>query len=163
MIKFAVLTISDRSSKGIRLDLSGPALVSEIIKLGWEVLNSAVVPDDCDTIKATLEGWCDQEDTNVILTTGGTGFSSRDNTPEATSDVIERSAPGIAEAMRSAGIVITPHAMLSRAIAGIRDRTLIINLPGSPKAAVENFLVVAPVLQHAVDLLVDDPAAENGH
>ncbi|MCJ7623994.1 MAG: MogA/MoaB family molybdenum cofactor biosynthesis protein [Anaerolineaceae bacterium] len=163
MINFAVLTISDRSSCGIRTDLSGPALISEINKSGWKVINSAIVPDDYVTIKTTLEDWCNQENTNVILTTGGTGFSRRDNTPEATAAVIERCAPGIAEAMRSASLAITPHAMLSRAIAGIRERTLIINLPGSPKAAIENFLIVAPVLQHAVDLLLDDPAAEEGH
>jgi molybdenum cofactor synthesis domain-containing protein len=163
MINFGVLTISDRSSMGIRPDLSGPALVTEITKAGWIVLYSAVISDDFNEIKATLKIWCGQDDMNVILTTGGTGFTKRDNTPEATSDVIERPAPGIAEAMRSASLKITPNAILSRAIAGIRDRTLIINLPGSPKAAVENFLVVAPVLQHAVDLILDDPAAEKGH
>jgi molybdenum cofactor synthesis domain-containing protein len=99
----------------------------------------------------------------VILTTGGTGFSPRDITPEATGAVIERQAPGLAEAMRLASMQITPHAMLSRAIAGIRKQTLIVNLPGSPKAAIENLAVILPVLHHAVQLLQEDPASEAGH
>jgi molybdenum cofactor synthesis domain-containing protein len=100
---------------------------------------------------------------DVILTTGGTGFSPRDVTPEATQAVIERQTPGLAEAMRHASLSVTPHAMLSRATAGIRKRTLIVNLPGSPKGAVENLQVVLPVLPHAVQLLVEDPQAEEGH
>jgi molybdenum cofactor synthesis domain-containing protein len=110
-----------------------------------------------------LIDWADNNEMDVILTTGGTGFSPRDVTPEATRAVIERDAPGLAEAMRAASIKITPHAMLSRIVAGIRKKTLIINLPGSPKGAVENLQVIVPVLPHAVQLLHEDPKSENTH
>ena len=114
-------------------------------------------------IKDRIVRWSDSNQVDIILTTGGTGFSSRDITPEATLDVIEREAPGIAEAMRAESLKITPHAMMSRARAGIRGRTLIINLPGSPRAAVENLNVVLPIIEHAVELLSGDPGAEQGH
>ena len=114
-------------------------------------------------IQETLIDWVDSGEVDVILTTGGTGFSQRDVTPEATLAVIERAAPGISEVMRSASLQVTPHAMLSRAMAGIRGRTLVINLPGSPKGAVENLQFVLPVLPHAVQLLRDGPDAEAGH
>jgi molybdenum cofactor synthesis domain-containing protein len=110
-----------------------------------------------------LTAWADSGTVDVILTTGGTGFSPRDRTPEATAAVIERPAPGLAEAMRLASLNMTPHAMLSRATAGIRGRSLIVNLPGSPKGAVENLKVILPVLAHAVQLLSEDPGAEAGH
>jgi molybdenum cofactor synthesis domain-containing protein len=110
-----------------------------------------------------LVEWADGDELDVILTTGGTGFSPRDVTPEATRAIIEREAPGIAEAMRAASLKITPHAMLTRIVAGIRGRTLIINLPGSPKGAVENLQIVIPVLPHAVQLLHEDPASESTH
>ena len=162
-MKFGILTISDRSAAGEREDLSGPALVKAVEQAGWSVSRKAVVPDEFQEITNTLISWCDQGDCSVILTSGGTGFSPRDITPEATAAVIDRDAPGLAEAMRSGSLKITPHAMLSRAAAGIRGKTLIINLPGSPKGALENFRVVAPVLGHAVQLLEGDPAAESGH
>lgn len=162
-MKVGILTISDRSAAGEREDLSGPALGKAVKQAGWTVSQQAVVADDFQEITDMLTTWCDDGECNVILTSGGTGFSPRDITPEATAAVIDREAPGLAEAMRAASLKITPHAMLSRAAAGMRGTTLIINLPGSPKAALENFRVVAPVLGHAVQLLADDPAAESGH
>lgn len=162
-LQVGILTVSDRSSAGERQDLSGPALAQAVENAGWEVSQQAVVPDEQEPIKDLLITWADQGLCSVILTTGGTGFSARDITPEATRAVIEREAPGLAEAMRMASLEITPHAMLSRALAGIRAQTLIINLPGSPKGALENFRVVAPVLFHAVQLLNDDQEAEKGH
>ncbi|HSA99002.1 MAG TPA: MogA/MoaB family molybdenum cofactor biosynthesis protein, partial [Anaerolineales bacterium] len=130
---------------------------------GWSLVKQALLPDDESAIRAMLTSWADSGELDVILTTGGTGFSPRDVTPEATRAVIEREAPGIAEAMRAASLKITPHAMLSRVVAGIRKRTLIINLPGSPKGAVENLQVVTAVLPHAVQLLHEDPASESTH
>jgi molybdopterin adenylyltransferase len=162
-IKFGILTVSDRSAAGEREDLSGPALVKAVEQAGWTVSRIAVVPDELLEIADTLTAWSDGGECQVILTSGGTGFSPRDITPEATAGVIDREAPGLAEAMRAGSMRITPHAMLSRAAAGIRGKTLIINLPGSPKGALENFRVVAPVLSHAVQLLKGDPAAESGH
>lgn len=162
-LKFGILTVSDRSSAGERKDLSGPALVRVVEETGWKVSQIGLVPDDFQEIGKILTTWVDSGSCSVILTTGGTGFSPRDITPEATQAVIEREAPGLAEAMRAGSLEITPHAMLSRAIAGIRGRTLIINLPGSPKGALENFRIVAPVLVHAVQLLDNDQEAEKGH
>ena len=163
LIRVGILTISDRSAHGKRPDESGPALVKATGNHGWHVVRTEIIPDDLETIKRTLSEWADSGEMNLLLTTGGTGFSPRDVTPEATQAVIERPAPGLAEAMRSASLQITPHAMLSRAIAGIRARTLVVNLPGSPKGAVENLNVIVPVLPHAVQLLDDEPAAEMGH
>lgn len=162
-LTFNILTISDRSAAGEREDLSGPALVRAVEDAGWRVMQTAVVPDEFQQIVDQLTGWADAGECSLILTTGGTGFSPRDITPEATAAVIEREAPGLAESMRAGSLQITPHAMLSRAAAGIRGKTLIINLPGSPKGALENFRIVAPVLPHAVQLLEDDQAAEAGH
>ena len=162
-LRFAVLTVSDRSARGERPDASGPALIAKIKDQGWEVIRQSVLPDDFNILRELLENWSDRDDADVILTTGGTGFAPRDVTPEATRAVIERDAPGLAEAMRTASAAKSPHAMLSRAVAGIRGKVLIINLPGSPKAAVENFQVVIPALEHAVKLLREDPDAENGH
>lgn len=162
-LKFGILTVSDRSAAGERDDLSGPALVEAVKNAGWQVSRKAVVPDEIGSIVDILTEWCDAGDYQVILTSGGTGFSARDITPEATAAVIEREAPGLAEAMRAGSLRITPHAMLSRAAAGIRGKTLIINLPGSPKGALENFRIVTPVLVHAVQLLEGDQAAEAGH
>jgi molybdenum cofactor synthesis domain-containing protein len=122
-----------------------------------------IIPDEFDQIRNLLVSWADSSQLDVILTTGGTGFASRDVTPEATLAVVERPVPGIPEAMREKSMKITPHAMLSRMAAGIRKRTLIINLPGSPKAALENFEVVCPVLEHAIQLLREDPDSEQGH
>jgi len=162
-VRFGILTVSDRSSRGERLDLSGPALRELVIRQGWTVAKMAIVPDDLQVLRETLSTWADCGEVDIILSTGGTGFSPRDITPEATNLVIDRLAPGLAEAMRQASRVVTPHAMLSRAVAGIRGKVLILNLPGSPKAAVENLTVVLPVLVHAVDLLKEDPEAEKHH
>ncbi len=163
MLRFAILTVSDRSARGAREDRSGPALAEAVRARGWEVAHTAILADDLPTLRDTLARWADSDAYDVILTTGGTGFAPRDITPEATLAVVERLAPGLAEAMRAASLQITPHAMLSRAVAGIRGATLIINLPGSPKAALENLEVIAPVLPHAVSLLRGDPEAEKGH
>ena len=162
-IRFAVLTVSDRSSRGERADESGPALIKVIKAQGWQVVHQEILPDDSLLLQETLSAWADRDDADVILTTGGTGFAPRDVTPEATRSVIEREASGLAEAMRAASLSKSPHAMLSRAVAGIRGKVLIINLPGSPKAAVENLQVVLPALEHAVKLLHDAPDAEAGH
>ncbi len=162
-LRFAILTVSDRSARGEREDRSGPALAEAVRARGWHVAHSEILPDDLPTLRDTLARWADSDAYDVILTTGGTGFAPRDVTPEATLAVVERLAPGLAEAMRAASLQITPHAMLSRAVAGIRGATLIVNLPGSPKAALENLDVIVPVLPHAVKLLRNDPEAEKGH
>lgn len=159
----AVLTISDRSFRGEREDVSGPALVDALIKAGFDVKAQAIVPDEFDTIKIKLLEWVDTYGINLIITTGGTGISPRDITPEVTLAIIEKEAPGIAEAMRYESMKLTPHAMLSRSVAGIRKSSLIINLPGSPKAALENLAVILPILPHALALLLQRPHAETHH
>ncbi len=162
-IRFGILTLSDRSSRGERADASGPALMAAIQGEGWSVVKQEVLPDEESAIREILASWTNSRDVDVILTTGGTGFSPRDVTPEATRAVIEREAPGLAEAMRAASRKVTPHAMLSRIVTGIRGKTLIINLPGSPKGAVENLQVILPVIPHAVQLLREDPTSESTH
>jgi molybdopterin adenylyltransferase len=162
-IRFGILTLSDRSSRGERADSSGPALANLIQAEGWSVVRQSLLPDDESAIREILVSWAASGELDVILTTGGTGFSPRDVTPEATRAVIERDAPGLAEAMRAASFKVTPHAMLSRIVTGIRGKTLILNLPGSPKGAVENLQVVLPVLPHAVQLLREDPTSESSH
>lgn len=162
-MRVAILTVSDRGASGEYEDRSGP-LIADIFesRTDWEVGPQKVVPDNFDIIANTLTQWV-AGGANLILTTGGTGFAPRDITPEATRYVIEREAPGIAEALRAESLKVTRHAMLSRAIAGIRARTLIINLPGSPKAVQENLEVLLPVLPHALELLADAPGAESQH
>ena len=162
-MRIAILTVSDRAAGGQRQDLSGPALRAKVEARGWRVSYLAVVPDEQAEIERQLISWADGGEIDAILTTGGTGFSPRDRTPEATLAVVNRLAPGLAEAMRSASLRSTPHAMLSRTVAGIRGSTLIINLPGSPTGAVENLEVILPVLPHAIQLLQGDPKAEGGH
>ncbi|HVF26014.1 MAG TPA: MogA/MoaB family molybdenum cofactor biosynthesis protein [Anaerolineales bacterium] len=162
-LRFGILTISDRSARGERADSSGPALARLIQAEGWSVARQSILPDEESAIREILVNWADSNELDVILTTGGTGFSPRDVTPEATRAIMEREAPGLAEAMRAASLKITPHAMLSRIVTGIRKKTLIINLPGSPKGAAENLQVVLPVLPHAVLLLQDNPASESTH
>ena len=163
VLRFGILTSSDRSARGERPDLSGPALAALITAQGWIVERTAILPDELAELRDTLSTWADEGGLDVILTTGGTGFAPRDVTPEATRQVIEREAPGLAEAMRFESLKSTPHAMLSRALAGLRGSVLIINLPGSPKGAVENLQVILPVLPHAVELLHDQPDAERHH
>ncbi len=161
-MKVAVLTVSDRSARGERQDLSGPAVVDRVRRKGWELVRTGIVSDDQGAIEGELKKWADGG-VDLILTTGGTGFAPRDRTPEATLAVCDRLAPGIPEAMRRAGKAKTAHAILSRAAAGIRRSTLIVNLPGSPSGAVESLDAVLPALEHAVRLLREDPAAEEGH
>jgi molybdopterin adenylyltransferase len=162
-IRCGILTVSDRSSRGERIDSSGPELARLVQAQGWSVIKQEVLPDDEAALRDLLINWADSGEMDVLLTTGGTGFSPRDVTPEATRAVIERDAPGLAEAMRAASLSITPHAMLSRIVTGIRKRTLIVNLPGSPKGALENLETVLPVIPHAIQLLRDDPASESTH
>jgi molybdenum cofactor synthesis domain-containing protein len=162
-LRIGILTVSDRSARGERPDLSGPAIEELISERGWSVNRVEIIPDELPLLIDTLATWADSGEFDIILTTGGTGFSPRDITPEATIKVVHREAPGLAEAMRAASLNLTPHAMMSRARAGIRGRTLIVNLPGSPRGAVENLNVVLPVFEHAVALLSDDPGAEAGH
>lgn len=152
-IVVAVLTISDSASRGEREDRSGPAVVAEVEKLGGRVAAKEILSDDGDLISAKLREYADAGEINLILTTGGTGFAPRDNTPEATRAVIEREAPGLAELMRFRSLDETPLAPLSRAVCGIRGRTLIVNLPGSTRGAVQNFTAIRSSLPHAIGLL----------
>lgn len=162
-MNIGILTISDRGSRGEYEDRSGP-LIAQIMaeKTDWPLSYQAVIPDDFDTIVQTLMQWCDSG-VSLILTSGGTGFAPRDVTPEATKQVIQRETPGIPEAMRAESLKITKHAMLSRATAGIRGKTLIVNLPGSPKAVRENLAVLLPVLPHALALITESPNTETQH
>ncbi len=148
-IKAIVVSISD--SRDEKTDLSGVTLVGLLIGIGAEVVEKKIISDDYEEIRKTLHDLTERDDTNLIITTGGTGLAKRDNTPEATRAVIEREVPGIAEAMRIQTIKKTPTAILSRGICGIKNQTLIINLPGSPKGVQECFAVIKPVLQHAVN------------
>lgn len=152
-IRAAILTISDAGSRGDRIDTSGAAIRELLSSIGAKVARYEVVPDERERIARTLREWCDSGDTDLVLTTGGTGLSPRDVTPEATRDIGERIAPGIAEAMRAEGMRHTPKAMLSRAVAVVRGATLVINLPGSEKGVRESLGAVLDVLPHAIDLL----------
>jgi gephyrin len=163
-IKVGVLTISDRSAAGIYEDKSGPVIQDIVIeRLNAVVDRTALIQDDLERIKGTLLEWVEQGRLDLILTTGGTGFAPRDVTPEATRLVIQKEAPGLIFAMLRDSLAVTPHAMLSRMVAGIRDRTLIINLPGNPKAVRENLETILPALPHALELLKDDPRAQQSH
>ena len=162
-IRIGILTASERVSRGERPDLGGSALEEMSLEQGWVVIRRAVLPDDLQRLRETMREWADCGEIDVLLTTGGTGFGRYDVTPEATLKVIKRHAPGMAEAMRMESLKITPHAILSRGVTGIRGATLIINLPGSPKGAVEQLAVVSPALPHAVQLLRDSPDSEAGH
>ena len=152
-IRAAVVTLSDKASAGLRDDASGPLLRDLLRGLGAEVGAPLVIPDDQSQIEHALAALADSGEVDVILTTGGTGLAPRDRTPEATRAVADRLAPGFAEAMRAASLNVTPHAMLSRAIAAVRKKTLIVNMPGSPKACREHFAVIAPALDHAIETL----------
>jgi len=162
-MRFGIITLSDRSSRGEREDLSGPALASFLQTENCSVLKQLILPDDESALRQTLAEWSDSGELDVILTTGSTGFAPRDIAPEATKAVVQKEAPGLAELMRSESLKKTKHAALSRAAAGIRGRTIIINLPGSPKGALENLGFIFPILPHAVQLLQDDPRSENSH
>jgi len=155
MISVGIITVSDRSSKGQRDDLSGPEIRRWAQEKGYSVTDESIVPDEIDAIAEKLVEYSDRG-VHLILTTGGTGFAPRDVTPDATMRVVERIAPGFAEAMRQKSLEITPHAMLSRAVSGIRKRSIIINLPGSPKGVRENLSFIEKALPHAVELLQGD-------
>ena len=152
-IRAVVITASDACSKGEREDTSGAALEQLLKDLGATIMERMVVSDDLDPLAHTLSEFAARPDVNLIVTTGGTGLGPRDNTPEATQRIIEREVPGIAEAMRAESLKVTPMAMISRGVCGVRSGTLIINLPGSPKAVQETFAIIVPVLSHALDLL----------
>ncbi|TAK34756.1 MAG: MogA/MoaB family molybdenum cofactor biosynthesis protein [Chloroflexota bacterium] len=153
MLHIGVLTISDKGSRGEREDRSGQAIQEVVATLPAQVARYTIVPDEKDEIYRMLVAWADAGDLDIILTTGGTGLSPRDVTPEATLSAIEKQVPGIAEAMRRESLLKTPFAMLSRAVAGVRGRTLIVNMPGSPAAVRECLEVIVPVLPHAVATL----------
>ena len=152
----AVLTISDKGSRGLRADTAGPAVRRMLEEAGWRVIHAEVLPDEGEEIQAALRRCADQLDAALVLTVGGTGFSPRDVTPEATLAVAERLAPGIPEAMRAESMRITPRGMLSRGVAGIRGGSLLVNLPGSEKAARECLGAVLPALGHGVGILRGD-------
>ena len=160
LIRVGVLTVSDRCSQGEREDLSGPAVKAALPEETFVVVLEAVVPDDKRTIADALRRWCDQYGCDVILTTGGTGFSPRDVTPEATAKVLERDAPNISQFLLFESLKQTPFAALSRGMAGVRGATLIVNLPGSPSGAKDNTVSLVPLLPHAVDVL---RVRETGH
>lgn len=156
MIKAAILTISDKGSRGERVDGTGPAVSSILEKNDYFVEYYKIIPDEQEQIEQELKYICDELKINLVLTNGGTGFSKRDVTPEATRNVIEKYVPGIGEVMRAKSLMITPKAMLSRAIAGIRGDSLIINLPGSPKGASENLETIIPALRHGIEILTGE-------
>ncbi|MDK2847910.1 MAG: hypothetical protein PWP34_1263 [Desulfuromonadales bacterium] len=155
--KIGILTLSDKGARGEREDLSGQVIREMISGLG-EVTHYQVVPDDLEIIVKTLVAWVDRDEVDLVLTTGGTGLSPRDVTPEATARVLDWEIPGMAEAMRMASMEKTPHAMLSRAKVGVRRRSMVINLPGSPKGVRENLEVVLPALEHGLKKLKGDPS-----
>ena len=163
-ISVGVLTVSDRCSRGEAEDRSGPLIKKSVAeRLQAEVRLEAIVPDEQDSIRRTLMDWCDKENLDLVLTTGGTGFAPRDITPEATKGIIEREAPGLAEAMRREGVKATPHAVLSRGVAGIRGQTLIVNLPGSTKAVQEGLEVIFPALPHGIEILREAAGSNRRH
>lgn len=158
MYTAAILTVSDRSFRGKRPDEAGPLAASLLEGAGYRVIETALVPDEQPDIEAALIRLADEVRAALVVTTGGTGFSPRDVTPEATAAVCPRMVPGIPEAMRAASLAVTPRAMLSRAAAGIRGGSLIVNLPGSPKAVRENLEAVLPTLEHGLRMLLGGPA-----
>ena len=157
MIKVGILTISDLGAVGKREDTAGKKLQERIEQKGWTMERYEIVPDEVEVISGRLKEWSDDAGMDLILTNGGTGFAKRDVTPEATEAVLDKHVPGIPEAMRAAGLLKTPMAMLSRATAGIRGNTLIINLPGSEKGAVESFDAISDAIHHGVDVIHDRP------
>lgn len=159
-IRAAVITVSDACSRGEREDASGKTLVELLNEIDAEIVETKIVSDDLEPLSDLLREFSDRSDINLIVTTGGTGFSPRDNTPEATLAVIEREAPGLAEAMRMQTLANTRMAMISRGVCGIRSGTLIVNLPGSPRGARESFEVITPVLNHAISLLIGQPGGD---
>lgn len=155
--RYAVLTVSDRGAAGERKDLSGPVIQELLEPLGAILLEYRVVPDEILEIQRALMDWTDQEGVDLVITTGGTGLHPRDVTPEATRPLLDKEIPGMAEAMRWASLAKTPHAMLSRGLVGVRKKTLVVNLPGSPIAVRENLLVLLPAIPHALEKIQGDP------
>jgi len=166
MFNLGIITISDKASRGERADKSGPLIRESFAAVDCKVVGYEVIPDEADVIAEKLKHWTDRGNMDIILTTGGTGLALRDVTPEATISVIDKEVPGLAEMMRVQSFAVTPNAMLSRAVAGMRKGCLIINLPGSPKAVAECLEVIMPVLPHAVDVIkgriTEHPAPEMG-
>jgi molybdenum cofactor synthesis domain-containing protein len=161
-ISVNILTVSDRSFRGERADKSGPTIIDFLKENDFLIHDYQIVPDEMEYIKNALSKWV-EEKIPLIFTTGGTGFAPRDITPEATLAIIEKETPGISEYLRYKSFQITPHATLSRAVSGIKNHSLIINLPGSPKAARECLEFLLPVLPHAIEILLDDPGSEKNH
>lgn len=155
--RIGVLTLSDKGARGQRVDESGP-VVNEMLAGVGEVTHVAILPDDIESIVAILSDWSDRQRLDLIVTTGGTGLTPRDVTPQATLRVLDYEIPGMAEVMRLQSLSKTPHAMLSRAVVGVRSQTLIVNLPGSPRAARENLQAILPALPHALAKLAGDPS-----
>lgn len=153
MFKVGIITVSDKGAAGLREDLSGEVIRQTMVDAGYEVIDKVIIPDEVDLLKEQMIKWSDEIACDLILTTGGTGFSPRDFTPEATKAVIDREVPGIPEAMRAYSLTITKKAMLSRAAAGIRKKTLIINLPGSPKAVKETLEYILSPLEHGIEIM----------
>ena len=158
MFAAGIITVSDKGSQGKREDLSGPAIAEMLSDVAIVIKHTLIIPDEKDQIQEAIINLADVEKLDLILTTGGTGVSPRDLTPDATLDVIEKEIPGMAEAMCHQSMLITPRAMISRAVVGIRGRSLIINLPGSPKGAKENLAVILPALKHAIEKIKGDEA-----
>jgi molybdopterin adenylyltransferase len=158
IIRTAIITLSDKGAKGEREDESGMVIRDMVAVIGADVRHYEVLPDERESIEAVLKHHADSGEIDLIITTGGTGVAPRDVTPEATREVIDRELPGMCEAMRAESLKKTPHAMISRAVAGIRNRTLIVNLPGSPRAVRENLAVILPALTHAIEKIRGDPS-----
>ena len=157
-IRAGVLTISDKGSQGLRKDESGEIIFRMLKAQGFHIQQRKIIPDELQEIVDTLQAWVDRDRLSLIVTSGGTGLSPRDVTPQAMREIVDYVIPGMAEAMRAASLVKTPHAMLSRAMAGVRQGCLIINLPGSPGGARDNLSVVLPALNHAISKLAGDPS-----
>ncbi|HTG02331.1 MAG TPA: MogA/MoaB family molybdenum cofactor biosynthesis protein [Nitrospirota bacterium] len=158
MIRAAIITLSDKGARGEREDESGRVIRDMVASIGASIEDYMILPDEKEQIVNTLKRLCDAAAVDLIITTGGTGVAPRDVTPEATREVIHRDLPGMAEAMRAESMKKTPHAMISRAVAGIRNQTLIINLPGSPRAVRENLAVVLPAISHTIEKMKGDPS-----
>lgn len=158
MFRVGIIVASDKGAKGERVDQSGEVIREIMTAEGYEIIEKRIVPDDLETLAEVMTKWSDEQYVDLILTTGGTGFSQRDNTPEATRKVVDKLVPGFSEVMRAESMKITPRAMLSRGTAGIRKFTLIINMPGSPKAVSESLGFILPALDHGLKILVGEAA-----